>query len=218
MDYNTEAGQFLINQKNVKYACIYFAVRKCIQATWLNDHDQFLMPNDGWRNDTAFHNDCLVYTLFSNNIQSQYGINHWIPFSEKEVKAKTSFQSNFMSKYIAGKIDTEVSFDLFNKVEKSAQNPLVFSAQAQATLNVARELWTYYHTQDFSSLPNAEYNPNASLYDIRDFFQGRSTNGKMNTKSHDTTYILLITALREEIRLLSQEIEPKIYEYGFLKR
>ena len=48
MAYNTEAGQFLINQKNVMYACVYFAVRKCIEADWINDRDQFLYPNKEW--------------------------------------------------------------------------------------------------------------------------------------------------------------------------
>ena len=42
--------QFLINQKNVMISCIYFAVRKCIAASWINDRDQFLFPNNKWEN------------------------------------------------------------------------------------------------------------------------------------------------------------------------
>jgi hypothetical protein len=61
MDYNTEAGQFLINQKNVMYACVYFAVRKSVEATWLNDRDQFLYPNRGWETDLGFQADCLYF-------------------------------------------------------------------------------------------------------------------------------------------------------------
>ncbi|MDR2521795.1 MAG: hypothetical protein LBC72_04480, partial [Spirochaetaceae bacterium] len=58
---------------------------------------------------------------------------------------------------------------------------------------------------------------NASFYDIREFFQGRGENGKMNNTSTDETYGKLIKALRNNLNLLAQKIEPKIYEYGFLK-
>ena len=210
MDYNTEAGQFLINQKNVMYACVYFAVKKCISATWLNDGDQFLYPKAKWEKDKEFQSDCLAYTLFSNNIQSQYGTNHWIPFSETEINARTTFESNFMSKYIAGKIDTEVTYDLFHKPEKAAQKPIVFSETAQAVFEAGKKLWQYYHAQK-------DANVNASLYDIREYFQGRSDKGKMKNKSEDETYTKLIADLREKLSLLAAKIEPKVYEYGFLK-
>jgi hypothetical protein len=210
MPYNTEAGQFFINQKNVLFACVYFAVRKVIPATWLNDRDQFLFPRDSWVNDTAFQNDCLVYTLFKNNIQSRYGTNHWIPFSEKEINAKTKFESDFMFRYISGKIDTNVSFDLFNKVEKKDIKPLEFSPEARAVFDSGRELWAYYHAQK-------DINVNASLYDIREFFQGRSEGGRMKNGSEDEKYLKLLTDLRKKLTILANKIEPKVYEHGFLK-
>ena len=77
-----------ITTENLIPVSIYFAVRKCIEATWLIDRDQFLFPNEGWKTDSEFQNDCLAFTLFSNNIQSKYGTNHWIPFTEQEVNAR----------------------------------------------------------------------------------------------------------------------------------
>lgn len=219
MDYNTEAGQFLINQKNVKIACVYFAVRKCIEATWLNDRDQFLYPNDGWVQDDDFQNNCLVYALFNNNIQSKYGTNHWIPFSEEEVNAQRKFESNFMSQFISGKINTEITFDLFYQAEKKKQKPMKFSSEAQVVLEAGKELWKYYHKSP--PTPKGEiknFNVNASLYDIKEYFQGRNEKGKMNTKSDDETYIYLMNNLRNKLKLLAQKIEPKIYDYEFLKR
>ncbi len=71
--------------------------------------------------------------------------------------------------------------------------------------------WWYYHSQ-----PHC--NVNASLYDIREYFQGRNEHGKMNTKSNDQTYMQLIRQLRETLRHIEKKIEPKIYEYGFLKK
>ncbi|TAE71722.1 MAG: hypothetical protein EAZ85_10295 [Bacteroidetes bacterium] len=220
MEYNTEAGQFFINQKNVLIACIYFAVRKCIPATWLNDRDQFLYPNKNWENDTEFHNDCLAYTLFTNNIQSQFGTNHWIPFAEKEIDAIEKFESDFMSKYIAGKVDTNVTFNLFNKVEKQNQKPLVFSAEAKVVFDAGRELWQYYHKsiKNINTFLNTKPNANASLYDIREYFQGRNTTtGRMNNKSEDETYTKLMDNLRDSLKVLAKKIEIKVYAYGFLK-
>ena len=94
--------------------------------------------------------------------------------------------------------------------------PLVFSPEAQAVLDAGRELWRYYHQQ-----PGA--NPNASFYDIRLHFQGTKTmkNGKkqMSPDSQDAHYTQLIQALRQaQRRVLAKRIEPKIYEYGFLKK
>ena len=211
MEYNTEAGQFLVNQKNVMQACVYLAVKKAIPASWLNDRDQFLAPNKGWETDMMFQSNCLAFVLFTNNIQSRYGTNHWIPFTEHEVNAREKFESNFMSKYISGKVNTEITFDLFGKVEKDDQRPIQFAAEAQAVLRVGRNLWTYYHQQ-----PNC--NVNASLYDIKEHFQGRSESGKMNNKSSDDTYTSLMNELREELKQLAQKIEDKVYDYGFLKQ
>jgi hypothetical protein len=39
----------------------------------------------------------------------------------------------------------------------------------------------------------------------------------MNNKSDDETYNKLIGNLREVLKELAKKIEPKVYEYGFLK-
>lgn len=198
-----------ITDKNIKEISIYFAVRHCIEPTWLNDRDQFLYPNDGWQVDEEFQSDCLAYTLFNNNIQSQYGVNHWIPFTEQEVDAKEKFESHFMSNYIAGKWPTQTTVQgrLWDK--DMQPQPILFSPEAQAVLNAGRKLWCYYHTQSGS-------NPNAALYDIRLYFQGTNDKGKMNVTSTDKYYNSLIITLRQRLKELAGKIEPKVYEYGFL--
>jgi hypothetical protein len=52
-----------ISVENLIPASIYYTVRKVIPATWLNDRDQFLFPNDNWKRDKEFQNDCLAYTF-----------------------------------------------------------------------------------------------------------------------------------------------------------
>jgi hypothetical protein len=135
-----------------------------------------------------------MFTLFhgQNRISVKDGLNHWIPFTAKEVGAKDNFQSTFMSDYLKDK---------------------TFSTEAQALLKSGRELWKYYH----SKITNIQSAPvNASFYDIREFFQGRSESGTMKTKSADETYNALIKALRQNLSALAEKIKPKVYEYGFL--
>ncbi len=213
-------SELYLNQNNLIEMSIYLAVRQCINATWLNDRDQFLYPIDGWQSDSEFQNDCLAFALFhsQNKISSKGGTNHWIPFTESEVKAAEKFESNFMTHFIKGKIQQEPTTDLFSSTTNPVRvsNPnrvdlkLEFSEKATAVFDAGRELWKYYHAQ-----PNV--NVNASLYDIREHFQGRNDKGKMNNKSADQSYMQLITALRENLKILAKKIEPKVYEYGFLK-
>ena len=220
-----------INKNNLVPISIYFSVRKVIKANWLNDRDQFLKPNFNWQTDIEFHNDCLAFTLFNNDIQSQFGINHWIPFTEEEVNAKEKFASSFMTDFIKGKIKQEVqTTDLFtnevviptkeeshnisNKCDSSVvgmtNKPLLFSEEATAVFDAGRALWSYYHSQK-------EVNVNASLYDIREYFQGRNAAGRMNPRSDDATYSELIGNLRKNLTELADKIKPKVYEYEFLK-
>jgi hypothetical protein len=184
-----------VTDKNLLEVCIYLSVRHCVSATWINDRDQFLFPNDDWKKDIEFQNDCLTNTLFHNfnAIKCSYGVNHWIPFTEKEVQAQEKFESNFMSGFLKGK---------------------TFSAEAQAVLDAGRELWKYYHIKIKG---NKTASVNASFYDIREFFQGRNDKGTMKTKSDDETYNRLIGTLREKLGALTKKIQPKVYEYGFLK-
>lgn len=212
-----------INYNNLIPITIYFTVRKAISANWLNDRDQFLNPNNEWKKDIEFQNDCLSFALFSNNIQSKFGVNHWIPFTEREVDAQAKFESHFMTDFIQGKIQAEPkgTQDLFStpssatppKSQQSSQ-ALTFSPEATAVFDAGRALWKYYHTKKF---PTGGYNPNASLYDIREYFQGRNDKGRMNSKSDDATYMKLISDLRNQLAILAEKIQPKVYEYGFLK-
>lgn len=220
MVYNKAAGQFYITPKNVIIACIYFAVRKVIPATWLNDRDQFLHPKESWENDSEFHYDCLAFTLFSNNIRSEYGSNHWIPFSEDEVGAQEKFSSHFMHDFIMGRLanNSNTNTTLFVdelSIDLTPSSPIAFSSEAQAVLTVGRDLWRYYHKQ-----PNA--NADASLYDIRLYFQGTRPLGngrmQMNSDSTDAKYNEMISTLRSRLRDLARKIAPRVYAHGFLKR
>jgi hypothetical protein len=40
----------------------------------------------------------------------------------------------------------------------------------------------------------------------------------MNSASADATYTELLAKLRAALKSLARQIEPKVYDYGFLKR
>ncbi|TXJ26544.1 hypothetical protein [Brachyspira aalborgi] len=228
----------IITVNNLIQSCMYIAVRHCIEATWINDRDLFLYPNYKWEEDLEFQSDCLAFTLFNkqNRISAEEGINHWIPFSEAEVGAKDSFESHFMKDFIDGKIKPKETKEPNNNGQlpivsshgnehARGYNPLLleaksfiptkpikFSKEAKDIFEVGGELWKYYHKHDLINI-------NASYYDIRKFFQGvDSKSGRMNNKSIDETYNKLIGNLRERMKILAKKIEPKIYEFGFLKK
>ena len=224
-----------ISKENLISYAISFAVRLAVKHTWLNDRDQFLYPQEGWQQDHEFQNNCLVYTLFhtQNRISANEGTNHWIPFTEKKVNARLRYESHFMTDFMAGRCASGAStkYEVLSTAQSGDKEltkpikgtlrdlgeerafvptePLVFSPEAIAVLDAGRELWRYYHAQ-----PNA--NPNASYYDIREYFQGRSEKGKMNAKSEDAEYNRLFLNLKEAMELLRLTIVPKVYEYKFL--
>ncbi|MBQ7448842.1 MAG: endonuclease domain-containing protein [Paludibacteraceae bacterium] len=150
--------KYSITKNNLIPISIYFSARLCQEATWLNDRDQFLYPNDGWKKDYKFQVDCLVYTLFHGQNRISLGTrssspafeenkrtgtsalqaNHWIPFTEKEVGAQSLFTSHFMSDYLAGKITGTHSYlsaaepDLFSQCNESpAPYPLPASGAGE---------------------------------------------------------------------------------------
>jgi len=200
-----------IDESNLIEASIYLAVRQAIDASWLNDRDQFLFPlsktSDGAENllesrqeflyesDDNFKNDCLIFTIFhgQNKISSNDGVNYWLPFTEQQAGSQSTFASNFMSKFLA-----------------SRNIPNVLSPAARSVYDAGLAMWQYYHARGA--------NPNVSLYDIKEFFKERNDKGRMNSKSSDAEFNKLESGLASALKTLAAEIEPKIYEYGFLRK
>ena len=127
-----------------------------------------------------------------------------------------------MYEFINGKKATKDESGLFETNDNFIpKKPLEFSIEANAVFKAGLELWRYYHAQKFND-QQKPYNANASLYDIREYFQGVKmlANGKieMNTpkQSKDEHYKTLYYALQDSLKALAEKIKPKIYEYGFL--
>ncbi len=217
-----------ITTSNILECAIYFSIRHCIKATWQNDRDQFYAPyNDAWQDDNEFKNNSLAFCLFHNQNRimnfdntKKYGkfveINHFIPFDEEEVGAKERYASHVLLDFLKVKLQEQTQNNNLFDSSKKERKPLEFSETALSVLNAGREIYRYYHAQDFTNRP---YNANVSLYDIKEFFQGRNAQGKLNspTKAKDGYYKQLYANLQDALKDLAKEIQPKVYEYGFLR-
>ncbi len=208
---------FPIIATTILLVSVFFSIRHCIKATWQNDRDQFYAPyDDAFQDDSEFKNNCLIFMLFhtQNRITTTQGTNHFIPFSETEVNAKERYSSHALLDFLKGGI-REKGDSLFLNAKKE-NKPLEFSQSALNVFNAGKEIYRYYHTQDFTNRP---YNANISLYDIKEFFQGRNAQGKLNlpAKAKDEYYKQLYANLQDALKDLAKEIQPKVYEYGFLR-
>lgn len=210
---------FAITSSNILFGSVFFSIRHCIKATWQNDRDQFYAPyDDAFQDDSEFKNNCLTFMLFhiQNRITSTQGTNHFIPFDEEEVGAKERYASHVLLDFLKVKLKEQTqNNNLFNSSKKE-RKPLEFSETALSVLNAGREIYRYYHAQDFTK---NDYNANVSLYDIKEFFQGRNAQGKLNlpAKAKDEYYKQLYANLQDALKDLAKEIQPKVYEYGFLR-
>ncbi|EJF0802941.1 hypothetical protein M7831_000974 [Campylobacter upsaliensis] len=222
-----ESHALTLTLTNLIPCAVFFAVRHCIPHTWINHNDQFLNPNKKWEKDTEFQNDCLIFMLFhrKNRITCKEGINHFIPFSEKEIDAAEALESHFMLEFIQGKIkisnkkkkgQQEFNFQS-DELEKTfiPTKPLEFSHEAKEVFKAAKELFKHYHEQ---AKDETNYNPNAALYDIKAHFQGFNDKGKMNPpqKAKDEAYKDKLGELNYALKNLAKKIEVKVYEYEFL--
>ncbi|GAA8706467.1 hypothetical protein HpBT348_15170 [Helicobacter pylori] len=197
---------FAIASSNILFGSVFFSIRHCIKATWQNDRDQFYAPyDDAFQDDSEFKNNCLIFMLFhtQNRITTTQGTNHFIPFSETEVNAKERYFSHALLDFLKGKIK-EGGDSLFLNAKKE-NKPLEFSQSASRVFDAGREIYCHYHTQ---ASTNRTYNANASLYDIKEFFQGRNAQGKLNlpAKAKCKHYRQLYANLQDALKDLAKEM------------
>ena len=192
-----------VNEDNLAKAACLFSVQHLIAPTWLNNRDQFLIPDKELLDE--FKLDSLIYMLFhnSNLTASANGlewngktwsiVNHFIPFTEEEVDAPDRFESDFMLRYLAGK---------------------ELSPEASAVRAAGLEIWREY----FKRLPSFDYSirerfklnrADVGWYQIRQSLKayGESSEGRpIDFSAFDSAYAALTAKLR-----------PQVFEYGFLK-
>ena len=191
------AGGYFITRESLWKVATIFVVRLIIPHTWMNHNDQFLQPGELLSDD--FKSDCLVWMLFhGKNLSAgadgiQWNgkiwslVNHFIPFTEKEVGSIGRFESNFMVEYLAKKKQT---------------------AESKAVLDEGRKLWKRYHGMRFGRTIRDEFKlgrPDVGWYQIRRALEANNENEVTDFAPFKAAYAKLGDKLR-----------PQIFELGFL--
>lgn len=195
--YST-AGAFFVTADNLWQAAVVFAVRLVVPHTWLNHNDQFLQPSKALTE--VFKSDCLVYMLFAgkNLTAGANGlewsnkkwslVNHFIPFTEDEVKSAGRFESNFMAAYVS---------------------KLKFSREAKVVMDEGRKLWSLYHATKYEKRIRDEFKlnrPDVGWYQIRKALEANSENEAVD-----------FTQFKFAYEALGDKLRPQVYEFGFLR-
>jgi hypothetical protein len=213
--YNSP-GAFFVTEENLWQAAIVFSVRRLIKPTWLNDRDQFLQPTAPLTNE--FKTDCLIWMLFNgsnltasaNNLEwngKQWSIvNHFIPFTEAEVNAPDSFESDFMVRYMAGLPRVANLLKVGNPAHPA------LTAEANAVLVEGKKLWQAYfaNTDVHTVREELKLNrPDVGWYQIRKALQARNASGDFAPVS--------FSPFENAYKALTEKLQPIVYELGFLK-
>lgn len=196
------AGGFFVTRDNLWQAAIVFSVRRLIKPTWLNDRDQFLQPEGDLP--LSFQNDCLIWMLFSGSNLSAGAdglhwngriwslINHFIPFTERDVNATGAFASDFMVTYLKGK---------------------KLSPEAQSVMEEGKKIWRSYFSLPFEKKIRDEFKlnrPDVGWYQIRQALKAQNKLGY----GQETDF----SDFENAYDALSVKLRPKVYEFGFLTR
>lgn len=192
---------FYINEDNLWQAAVVFTIRRLVKPTWLNDRDQFLQPNEALSEE--FKNDCLMWMLF-NRCQRTAGandvewngekwslVNHFIPFTENELGANGRFESDFMNRYIAKK---------------------KFSVEALSLMNEGKKIWqSYFLFEDMRNVRDElKLNrPDVGWFQIRKAIEHRNSSGDFLPVSFNS--------FEASYNVLTEKLQPLVYELGFLK-
>ena len=191
------AGALSITENNFEQAMIIHMVRRLPKATWLNDRDQFLQPAQALSRE--FICDAVIWSLFSPSNQTVslrdveyegeiYQIrNNFYPFLLSEVRGWEC-----SSLEIARRLETATK-DRFAALWIKNNR---LSAESAAILESAREIYKKF----YASLNKLDL----ARWKIEDWDAG-------------WYQIRMSLGATIDLSVLSEKLEPQIYELGFLR-
>lgn len=198
--------------ENFNRVVSFFAARKLIESNWINERDEYIVPNESHPNYNQFVNDAIVFSLFESKSQQsslrnitykdkQYNIqNHffWMPVKEMQDLA---IQHNFNDLYndTIGKTDSYVCNLLKStNLSQDAQNVLTMAknlvVKSFPLRQAAYEVKPEMHLNAFD----------AGWYQIR--------NGILKDSFPDD-----YKEFTNAYKAFSARLRPQVYKLGFLK-
>lgn len=208
------AGSCIINVENFNRVVAVFAARKLIDPNWINDKDEYMVPDTAHPDYQQFVNDAVVFSLFhsASNQSSLRNItykdknwnilNHFFFMSNEEMRNLAN-QHNFLELYNDTLNHPNDRF-VFNHL-----NGLELSPDASAVLETARGLIRDSFGMRMAAHTVApEYHLNAwdaGWYQIR--------NGILKDNFKDR-----LKAFNDDYKRFGDRLRPLVYDLGFLKR
>ncbi|MCG8786395.1 hypothetical protein G1K52_11560 [Tenacibaculum finnmarkense] len=205
---SVSAGAFTVNKDNFEKALTLHAVRKIPKPTWLNDRNQFLVPQTELTQ--VFINDCVIWSLLASSNETTslsnveylgdtYQIkNNFFPFKIEELKKWEVKDPDFRQ---------QLSKDEDRFVAKWLhKNEL--SEEAKSVLSKAKEVYKFFYSH-LNEM--ATHNWKIDTWDAG-WYQIRRSLTEHNFGADELNELKIAT---DE---LAYKILPQIEEFGFLDK
>lgn len=205
---SVSAGAFTVNKDNFEKAVTLHAVRKIPKSTWLNDRNQFLVPqtNPG----QEFINDCIIWSLFSSSNQTTSLSN--VQYLEKTYQIKNNFFPFKIEEIKKWDIkDPDFRHQLSNDENRFVANWLKknkLSEEAKSVLSKAKNVYKFFYSHLNEMVT---HNWKIETWDVG-WYQIRRCLTEHNLGADELNELKIAT---DE---LASKILPQIEEFGFLDK
>lgn len=202
------AGALSVTPENFEKSMVIHAVRRIPKATWINDRDQFLIPDKEISQE--FINDCTIWSLFSNSNQTSA--------MKDVVYEKVTYQiNNHFFPYLLSELknweiaDSDISLSLSSVTDRFVAKWISehnLSHESQSVYDAGKEIYKFY----FVNLNQLR----TQLFEIKTWDGGLWQ--IKNVLKDQNLARDLIKILKEKLIILQDKLLPQIYDYKFITK
>jgi hypothetical protein len=205
---SVSAGAFTVNKENFEKSLTLHAVRKIPKPTWLNDRNQFLIPQS--EPTQVFVNDCVIWSLFASSnettslrnveyLSNTYQIrNNFFPFSITELKEWDLKDTDFKQQ-----LSIDENRFVANWIKKNE-----LSKEARIVLEKGKEVYKFFYSHLNEMVT---HNWKIDTWDVG-WYQIRRCLDEHNLGME------VLRELKKASNELANKILPQIEEFGFLDK
>ena len=205
-----------VTPKNLHQVAALFLARKSVHSDWINDKDEYLVPNEAHLDYTQWNNDALIYLLFNNSSQQsamrdfacggrQWDLKNeffWLSLNEiRELADEAHFRELYEdTTHFAG--DRHLHGVLKDLVKAGGVSPLALTVlrQAGTLLRKSMKLRAAMHEE------HPEYHLHA--------WDAGYAQLKFVWKKH---FAEEFAAFRDTYKQLEAQLRPGVWKFGFLR-
>ncbi len=205
-------GKLPVDNNNYNKVVALFAARKSIKGNWVNDKDEYLVPNTEHTDYEQWNDDAIVYSLFNNS--SQQSSLRDIDYKDKkwDIVNNFFFMSNAEMRELA---NTNNYLEMYQDTKAFAEDRYVYnllqttilSDDAQQVLDMARELVK----KSFEE--REDYNDEYPKYQLQCWDAGWAQLKPMLKERYKEEYNAFVKAYKE----FEDRMRKGVYKFGFLK-